>query len=180
MDLALAGRVDTDRDRVLLVDQTPIGTPLLDPVLTNLGLPETPADAPGLILLLARQGGAMRAALLDRLVAAGALAREQGRFLFLLADPRFPKPAGASMAADDRVRLRALLLAEEIPAPEAALLLGLARAAGLLPLILPAEELGRVHPWLALVTRIESLNRLLGTAVADLRAARRLQIVQIS
>jgi len=175
MDLALAARIDTDRDRVLVVDRTPIGDPVLDPLLAMLGLPETPADARGLIMLLARQGGAMRAALLDRLVAAGALAREQGRFLFLLADLRFPKPAGAAMAADDRARLRALLLAEEIPTPEEALLLGLARAAGLLPLILAPEELGRVQPWLTLVTRIESLNRSLGTAVADLRAARTLQ-----
>jgi hypothetical protein len=69
MDLALAGRIDTDRDRVLVVDRAPTGDKVLDPVLAMLGLPETPADARGLILLLARQGGAMRAALLDRLVA---------------------------------------------------------------------------------------------------------------
>ena len=32
-----------------------------------------------------------------------------------------------------------------------------------------AEELARIQPWLGVVTRIESLNRSLGAAVAEAR-----------
>ncbi len=169
MELALAGRLDTDRDRLLPVSDAPTGDAVLDAALARLA--EGPADARGAILLLARAATAMREALLERLVAAGRLRREEGRVLLLFRDRRFPKPDGAA-AQEARARLRATLLAEEIPEPRDALLLGLARAAGLLPLILPAEELEQVQPWLSLVSRIESLNRSLSAAVADVLASR--------
>jgi hypothetical protein len=169
MELALAGRVDTDRDRLILVDPTPTGDPVLDAALARLAEPGAPADARGAIPLLARGAAEARAALLDRLVARGILRRMDERVLWILPDRRYPKAPGRVEVTEARARLRALLLREEIPDPHDALLLGLARAAGLLPLIFSAEELGRVQPWLDLVTRIESLNRSLAVAVADLR-----------
>jgi hypothetical protein len=172
MDLALAGRVDTDRDRIWVADPAPTGDPAADAVLARLAAPGAPGDARGAILLLAREAAAAREAILDRLVAAGILKRVEDRVLWVFADRRYPKAAGQAQAEDARARLRALLLAEEIPAPRDALLLGLARAAGLLPLLFTEAELGTVQPWLALVTRIESLNRSLGAAVAEVRAGR--------
>jgi hypothetical protein len=172
MELALAGRLDTDGDRVELVEATPTGDAVLDAALAAVAAPGTPRDARGLIHLLSREAAAARAALLDRLVADGVLRRVEDRRLFLFADRRHPKAEGRDDATQARGRLRATLLEETIPEPRDALLLGLARAAGLLPLLLSAEELARVQPWLGLVTRIESLNRSLGAAVADIRAAR--------
>lgn len=172
MELALAGRLDTDRDRVELVDQAPTGDAVLDAALAAVAAPGAPRDARGLIHLLSREAAVARAALLDRLVAGGVLRRVEDRRLFLFADRRHPKAAGHADATEARGRLRGTLLEEAIPEPRDALLLGLARAAGLLPLLLSAEDLARVQPWLDLVTRIESLNRSLGAAVADIRAAR--------
>jgi hypothetical protein len=169
MQLALAGRVDTDRDRLFVVDATPTGDPPLDAALARLLAPDAPADARGAIPVLARDAPAARAVILDRLVARGILRRVEDRLLWILPDRRYPKPAGRAGVTGARTRLRALLLEEEIPAPHDALLLGLVRAAGLLPLILSAEELGRVQAWLGLVTRIESLNRSLAVAVSDVR-----------
>ena len=172
MDLALAGRLDTDRDRVMVVNAAPTGDAVPDAALAALATAGAPADARGLIHLLSREAAPWRNALLDRLVALGVLRRVEGCVLWVLPDLRFPKAPGRAEAGDARARLRALLLREELPEPRDALLLGLARAAGLLPLILPAEESARVQAWLDLVTRIESLNRSLGAAVADVRAAR--------
>ncbi|MGG5810440.1 GOLPH3/VPS74 family protein [Falsiroseomonas sp. CW058] len=172
MDLALAGRIDTDRDRVVVAGTDPTGDGAADSVLALIAAPGAPGDARGLIHLLARDAPRLRDALLDRLVARGVLARVEGRVLWVFADRRHPKAEGRAEAADARARLRAMLLEEDLPEPRDALLLGLARAAGLLPLIFAAEELRRVQDWLDLVTRIESLNRSLGAAVADVRAAR--------
>lgn len=172
MDLALAGRIDTDRNLVVLVDATPTGDDVADAVLRRLAAPQAPRDARGLIPLLAHDAAKAREALLARLVAAGVLKRVEERVLFVFADRRFPKAPGRAEAADARARLRRMLLAAEIPEPRDALLLGLARAAGLLPAMLSAEELGQVQPWLVTVTGIESLNRSLGRVVADLLAAR--------
>lgn len=172
MDLALAGRIDTDRDRLWIAEATPLGDEVADAALARLAAPDAPADARGAIPLLARDAAAMREVLLHRLVARGILRQVEGRLLWVFSERRFPKEEGRPEAAEARARLRGLLLEEAIPAPRDALLLGLARAAGLLPLIFSAEELEGVQPWLAVVTRIESLNRSLGTAVAEVRAAR--------
>jgi hypothetical protein len=171
MDLALAGRIDTDRNQVLVVDATPTGDRALDGALAAIAAPGAPTDARGLILLLAREAGAVREALLARLVAAGSLRQHEGRVFLLFADRRYPKAPGRVEATDARARLRDVLVQEAIPEPQDALLLGLARATGLLPLFFTAEELSRVQPWLDIVTRIESLNRSLGAAVAEVRAA---------
>jgi hypothetical protein len=171
MDLALAGRLDTDRDRIWVADSTPTWDPVTDVALAELDSPHAPKDARGAIMLLARQAGQLREALLARLVGRGILRRLDGKVLWVFPDRRYPKADGA--ATDDaRTRIRTMLLAEEIPAPRDSLLLGVARAAGLLPLIFSPEELRRVQDWLALVTRIESLNRSLGAAVADVMATR--------
>jgi hypothetical protein len=170
MDLALAGRVDTDRDRLWVVDTTPTWDRVTDAALAALDTPHAPGDARGAIMLLARQAPGARAALLQRLVAAGVLRLEQGRTLWVFADRRYPKQGGREAAEGARARLRRMLLAEEIPEPRDALLLGVARAAGLLPLLFTDAELLRIQDWLHLVTRIESLNRSLGAAIADVRA----------
>ncbi len=169
MQLALAGRVDTDRDRLILVDAAPTGDEALDSALARLSAPGAPADARGAIPLLARDAAAARAVILNRLVVRGILKRVDERLLWILPDRRYPKAPGRAEVTEARGRLRALLMREEIPDPHDALLLGLARAAGLLPLIFSATELARVQPWLEVVTRIESLNRSLAVAVADIR-----------
>jgi hypothetical protein len=172
MDLALVGRVDTDRDKLWLADNTPTWDAVMDAALARLDAPDAPGDARGAIMLLARDAPDLRGALLDRMVAAGMLRRVEDRVLWVFSEQRHPKAEGRAQAESARARLRAMLLAEEIPEPRDALLLGLARAAGLLPLLFSLDQLKRVQDWLELVTRIESLNRSLGAAVADVRAAR--------
>jgi hypothetical protein len=169
MELALAGRVDTDRDRLFVLDAAPTGDAPLDAALARLAAPGAPADARGVIPLLARDAPAARGVILARLVARGILRQVEDRLLWILPDRRYPKPADRAEVTEARARLRTLLLDEEIPTPHDALLLGLVRAAGLLPLILSTDELSRVQAWLAVVTRIESLNRSLAAAVADVR-----------
>lgn len=172
MDLALAGRVDTDRDRLMVVDDAPTWDAVLDAALGRLLEPDAPRDARGAIMVLARDAPEARGTLLDRLIEAGMLRRIESRALWLFRDRRHPKAEGHTEAADARARLRAMLLSEELPAPRDALLLGLARASGLLPLLFDEAELARIQDWLELVTRLESLNRSLGTAVAAVRGAR--------
>lgn len=138
MELALAGRVDTDRDRLILVDGAPMGDALRDGVLARLAAPGAPSDARGAIPLLAWDAAAMRGAILDALVARDILRRVDDRVLWILPDRRYPKAEGRAEVTETRARLRALLLQGDIPDPHDALRLGLARAAGLLPLIFSA------------------------------------------
>jgi hypothetical protein len=80
--------------------------------------------------------------------------------------------AGREEVAAVRERLRALVLGHEIPEPRDALLLGLARATGLLPLLFNAEELAASQGRLELLVQVEALNRSLAQAVADVLSGR--------
>ena len=131
MDLALARRIDTDRNRLWVVDDAPTWDATLDAALGVLAAPDAPRDARGAIILLARDAAEARAALIDRMLEAGLLSRIEDKVLWVFRDRRHPKAPGHDGAASARTRLRTLLLDEEdqIPEPRDALLLGLARAA---------------------------------------------------
>lgn len=170
MELSLLGRVDTDRDRLLLPSAAPTADVVLDEALRALSL-DPPANTGFALAALARGDAERRAALLEKLVAEGLLWREKGGFLRLFST-RYPKAAGREEVAAVRERLRALVLGSEIPEPRDALLLGLARATGLLPLLFSAEELAASQGRLELLVQVEALNRSLAQAVADVLSGR--------
>lgn len=170
MELSLLGRVDTDRERLLLPSAAPTADAVLDEALRALSL-DPPANTGFALAALARGDAERRAALLEKLVAEGLLRREKGGFLRLFST-RYPKAAGREEVAAVRERLRALVLGSEIPEPRDALLLGLARATGLLPLLFSAEELAASQGRLELLVQVEALNRSLAQAVADVLSGR--------
>ena len=170
MELSLANRVDNDGHRLVLHSGAPTGAPVLDDSLRLLTL-EAPEDSRGALILLLREADSRRAAVLERLVAAGLLRRERGGFLRLYAT-RYPKVAGRPETDEVRHRLRALAMGEDLPDPRDALLLGLVRAAGLIRLLFSAEELDAVRPRLDLVIGLEALNRSMGAVIADIHARR--------
>lgn len=172
MDLSLARRIDTDRDRLWVMDDAPTWDPVLDMALGALASPGAPTDARAAIVLLAREAPALRELLMQRLVAAGLLEQHARNVLWLFQPRRQPGEEGREAASQARARIRAAVLVEEIPEPRDALLLGLVRSAGLVALVFSREELARCQRWLELVTRIESLNRSLGVAVAAVRTMR--------
>jgi len=170
MELSLHGRIDTDRDTLMLPSGAPTGDAVLDDALRALSL-DPPGDSRAALLLLARDDEARRGAVLQALVARGLLRRDKGGFLRLFTT-RYPSADGGATVAETRTRLRALIMGDDIPEPRDALLLSLARATGLLPLIFSAEELGAQQERLALVARMEALGRSLGETVAELYATR--------
>jgi hypothetical protein len=169
MELALAGRLDTDRDRLELLSRDPLGDPVLDRALTEIA---DATDSRGALMLLAREEAGLRPLVMQRLLAAGLLREEKGRMLLVFPARRYVKSAARPEPGEVRARLQWVVEADEIPEPREALLLGLARAVALLPVLLPAELLAARQERVALVAGLEALNRSLAETVADLYAAR--------
>ncbi len=170
MELSLHGRIDTDRDTLLLPSGAPTGYAVLDDALRMLSL-DPPRDSRAALMLLARDDESRRAQVLDGLAARGLLRRDKGGFLRLFTT-RYPSGDAGATVAETRTRLRALVMGDDIPEPRDALLLSLARAAALLPLIFSADELAAHQDRLALLARMEALGRSLGETVAELYATR--------
>jgi hypothetical protein len=171
MELALAGRLDSDLDRLHLHDAARTGDALLDGVLARIAADGTERTSRWWIQSLAKGAQPLRAAMLDRLVADGVLRRQEDRFLWVFPERRYPKAAGRRETAEVRARLRAVLLQDGIPDPRDALLIGLCRAAGLVPLLLDGAEAAAAARRIEDIARLEELSRSLGAAVRDVYAA---------
>ena len=173
MQLSLDGRIDTDLERLMVTSQRPSGDPVMDEALTL--ITSSPGsgnrDSRHWIVELGRKSEHFRGMVLDRLVAKGVLRREEGRFLWVFPDRRYPKgPAGEAEVKEVRARLREVLLENEIPDPQDALLIGLARAAGLIPLILSAAEQAKVGARVDQVADLEELGRTLSSVTREVFA----------
>ena len=169
MELALAGRVDTDRDRMDLLDCTPTSDAVLD---AGLALLAQARDSRGALMVLAREEAGLRPAVLAALVARGLLLRVDGRILLVFPERRYLKPEDRPEPREVRARLIRSIEADDIPEPREALLLGLARATALLPLLLPPGLLSARQERVALLAGLEALNRSVAETVGDLYAAR--------
>ncbi len=169
MELALAGRLDTDRNRLEILDVTSTGDGVLD---AGLALITGAQDSRGALMLLAREEAGLRPAVLAALVGRGLLKRVEGRVLLVFPDRRYPKPEDRPEPREVRARLIRSVASDDIPEPREALLVGLARATALLPVLLPPELLAARQERIALLTRLEALNRSLADTVGDLYVMR--------
>jgi golgi phosphoprotein 3 len=173
MDLAMHDRVDTDLEKLTVVDKAAIGDSILDDALAQLS--QKPEDAAGMRILeaidrVAQKSQDYAAEALKRLVAHGILRQDSGRFLWMFHTRRYP-------VIDDReeqevkARLRQILLTDEIPDPRDVVLICLVAACELMELILTQEELAKAEP------RIEQLRKmdLIGQAVA--KAVREIEFI---
>jgi len=169
MELALAGRLDTDRNRLEILDVTATGDGVLD---AALALITGAQDSRGALMLLAREEAGLRPAVLAALVGRGLLKRVEGRVLLVFPERRYPKPEDRPEPREVRARLIRSVATDDIPEPREALLVGLARATALLPVLLPPELLAGRQERIALLTRMEALNRSLADTVGDLYVMR--------
>jgi hypothetical protein len=171
MELALAGRIDTDLDSLSVTSRDPIGDAVLDGVLARLSAPGPARTSRAWIQDFAKGAGLLRTQLLERLVQRGVLRRVEDRFLWVFPERRYPKAEGRAEVEEVRARLRHVLLDDSIPDPRDALLIGLARATALVPLLLSPEEAARAAPRVERIAALEELSRSLGAATRDIYAA---------
>ncbi|MCR0982259.1 GOLPH3/VPS74 family protein [Roseomonas populi] len=164
MELTLRGRLDSDPDRLFVADPNPCGDALLDPVLARIAMAAEPQDSRWWMGQLAPGAPALRQALLDRLVAGGLLQVETARKFWILPDRRYRK---AGDAAATRERLRAVLLAGEIPEARDSLMAGLCRATGLTALLLSEDEAREAAARIAAVAALEEMSRSLIAETRD-------------
>ncbi|MFH5923660.1 GOLPH3/VPS74 family protein [Roseomonas xinghualingensis] len=175
-ELALRNRIDTDPQRLFVADPTPTGDPLLDPVLARIAADPGPSkdepdgtrhDSRWWIETLGREADGFRDTIFARLVARGILREERGRFLWIFPERRYPLISDKE-EREVKARLMAVIFQDEIPEPRDSLLIGLVRAAGLLPLLLGSETLESAEPRIEQVANLEELSRSLGNAVRDI------------
>ncbi len=166
MDLALENRIDTDPERLILIDPTPVGDSLLDPTLAAIADGEQ-RDALYWVGQTALRAAEIRRQALSRLVERGILEHNEGRFLWVFRSRRYPIVDGR---AEREVKLRILgvLLSDDIPDPRDIVIIGLADACGLLPELLPKGEYDKARARIDQVRKLDLIGQATSRAIHDI------------
>lgn len=167
MDLAMEDRIDTDLDRLILVDPTPLDDDLLDPVLADIAAATATHDARYWVEQAASGAYRTREAAMERLVARGILERREDRFLWMFRSRRYPLIDGEA-ELEVKLRIMEVLFADVVPTPRDVVIICLADACGIFAELLSGDDLREVQPRIELVRRMDLIGRAVVAAVRDI------------
>jgi len=171
-DLALAGKIDTDTEEIILADSQPAGNAILDRLLAAL------AEQPGLTTVqqwieeLVRRHDDLEGEALASLTACGILRHEKTRRLWVIDVERFPL---VNVTAQQFVkqRLRRAVLTDEIPETRDIMLVSLAAACGLLACIVGEANVEQRRDRIQTLCHLETISRQVSAAIGNLESFRR-------
>ncbi len=166
MDLSFADRIDTDVERLILVDSTPLEDDILDPVLAEVAAAEAVHRARFWVERIAQQGEEIREKALSRLVEHGILEVEENGFLSFMPGVsqarRYPM-SDQQVKEEVRLRVMRVLFDNDVPDPNDVVIICLANVCGLFEHLLSPVELEMVQERIEVVSRLD----LLGQAIVE-------------
>ncbi len=166
MDLALENRIDTDLERLVLVDSSPLDDSLLDPTLADIAAGEE-RNARYWVEHTANRAAEIREEALNRLVDGGILERKDDRFLWVFQSRRYPMVDG-NEEREVRLRLMSILFSDEIPDPRDIVLLSLTDACGILRGMLSRRELNSAAERIEQVRKLDLVGQATTQAIMDI------------
>lgn len=170
MDLALEGRIDTDVERLVMVDPTPLNDGLLDPALALIVEDAGARDTAHWIERLATPeiAGRVRDGAIGRLIERGILERDSGGILSLTRlvrrARRYPVVEGEGAVEVD-ARIMGVLFADDVPNPRDAMLIAVVNACGIFDRLLSPEERADVADRIDLLGRLDLIGRSISEAI---------------
>ena len=166
MDLALENRIDTDLEKLVLIDGTPTGDSLLDPTLAEIAADEG-RDARFWVERTANRAEEIREGALERLVGQGILERRDDRFLWVFKSRRYPAVQGEA-EREVKLRIMGVLFSDEIPYPRDVVIICLADACGIFERLLSKQELDSAAERIEQVRKLDLIGQAMSQAILDI------------
>ena len=172
-DLALANRIDTDPERLFLIDPKPVDDDLLDPTLQDIAGESEARDTAYWIMRTAGRGSAIRARARERLIAHGILEAEANGLVFLSRLVARARRYTVDGETREEVQSRVIrtLFSEDIPDPRDVLIIGLVAACGVFESILSREELADVQERIDTISRLDLMGRTIRESIRKIEPA---------
>ena len=170
MDLALENRIDTDPQRLFVVDPTPLGDDLLDPTLERIAKSRETQDTAFWIKATTDHAGDIHNHSLDRLVERGILRREDDRFMWVFKARRYPVIDNTTIR-EVKLRLMGVLFSEDIPDARDILLISLSDVCGIFSSLLSSSELDAAAERIGQVRKLDLMGREVANAVREIEAS---------
>jgi Golgi phosphoprotein 3 len=175
MDLAIHNRIDTDLERLTVVDRTPLGDDILDDVLATVVAAESKAtqegqfDISAALYQVATDAETYRAKALGRLIERGILREEDGRHFWIFRSRRYPLIDDTEQQ-EVRARLRQVVLSDEIPDPRDIVLICLVDACALLRFMLSADEIDATAARVAQLRKMDLIGQAVTKSASETEA----------
>lgn len=170
MDLALANRIDTDPERLFVVDQTPMGDEILDGLLARISASEPERSTEYWLNWIREDVPEIMGHFIDRLVERGILRRMEEKILWVFETRRYP-------VIDDREerevkrRITSVLFSDEIPDPRDIVIIGIVNACDLLEVILHHREVEKVRERAEQIAKMDFIGQAVNSTINDVRAS---------
>jgi len=168
MELSLEGRIDTDPEKLWVIQPHMTGDPILDGALSQIVKEKAPQPAAHWLRHFARPQ--LEDDVIARLVARGIVRSEERRLLWVFKTRVYP-PASGLEEKEVRTRILALLEGNDIPSPRDALLVGLMRSSGILRRLLSAADYERLRERIDHLAQLEHVSRELSSTLTELQVA---------
>ena len=174
MDLSLENRIDSDLEKLFLIDSTPLGDDLLDPTLAEIAAAEQTHGTQYWVQRIAERGEALLEQALARLCERGILEPAAGNLFFLsrsVAHARRYPTKELEAKQEVRLRIMQVLFSRDIPDPQDSVLIGLAEVCGVFKMLLSKAELEKVQERIDLVKSLDLIGQAVAQAIQKSAAA---------
>ncbi len=170
MDLAMEGRIDTDPEQLFVIDPSPIGDNLLDPILARIVQSEETYDTGYWIKHTVSDAESIREQSLARLVERGILRREEDRFMWVLRTRRYPI-IDDKVVREVKLRILGVILSDEIPDARDIIVISLADVCRIFEGLMSGRELKAAAPRIEQVRRMDLIGREVAKAVTEIESS---------
>ncbi len=170
MDLAMEDRIDTDLEKLMLVDSRPLDDDILDPTLAEIAAEAGTHNSRFWVERAGARSDAIREAAIDRLVRRGILERREDRFLWVFRSRRYPVVDGTA-EREVKLRIMELLFSDMIPTPRDVVIICLADACGIFAELLSRRELQHVTPRIQHLRQLDLIGQAVTAAVWDIEVS---------
>ena len=170
MDLAMENRIDTDPERLFVVDPTPLDDDLLDPTLERIVASTETRDAAYWIRETTAHADQIHDRSLARLVERGILRQEDDRFMWVFHTRRYPVIDNRTVR-EVKLRLMGVLFSDEIPDSRDILLISLSDVCGIFGSLLSTAELDSAAERIAQVRKLDLMGREVTKAVREIETS---------
>ena len=180
MDLAFANRIDTDPEKLQVIDSTPTGNDLLDGALERVANAGETMNTKAWVELLAREQAAdVRQRAMNSLIERGILEAKDEKFLWVFHSRRYPTIDGR-VERGVKLRMEDVLLSDDMPDPRDVALVCLVDACDILSDIFSEREMERVRPRVEQLRVMDLIGREVGTVIAEIEESITMAMAQVA
>lgn len=167
MELAEAGRIDSDLEELFATQNEPIGQRVADEVLNDIANLTERRSIRYWVEFVSERADEIRDEAISGLLSKGVIEQQDARFLWVFRSRRYPVIDGRT-EKEVKLRLYELLFSDNIPTPRDVILLCLVHATGILNALLPADQVETVADRIEQIRSLDLIGQDVVSAIKDI------------